>query len=362
MSRSQVFAVNWIRTRVRRLGPFAAAVFVSAGLLPLQPAQAALLSESEARASLTKINEAASTLRVSGSYVLQRPDGMVLAEFHQDKTADGMVVRLETPGPAATEIIRKSGEVWSYILPQREVSVIRHQIMRPSFPQLYLGSVEAVLATYRVTESDGGKVAGHPTRLIKLQPKSAGSRWMVRCWIHRDTRLLMKQQLVGSGGEILEEQAFTELHQGLEAKPSVRARLAQSGEWKTVPPMMNWQPVPAELQAAWPVSGFRLVGLLDSGLTDESRKSLGVSGPVRQLFLSDGLVSISLFLEPSTDKPTAVAHSRKGALSLAATIVPEWQVTVMGEIPEAIAVDFLKRLDLGRLLTGLPPLQATPGR
>lgn len=331
-------------------------------VLGLSPVSAAPLSDEAAKKRLLSVNQAAATLVVRGSYVLQRPDGMVMAEFHQAHTPDGMVVRLETPGPAATEIIRKAGEVWSYTLPQREVSVIRHQIMRPSFPQLFLGSVDAVLATYRVTEGEGGKIAGHPTRLLKLQPKASGSRWQIRCWVHRDTKLLLKQQLLGAGGEVLEEQAFTDLHIGSDARPSVQSSLAQKGEWKTVPPMMSWQPVPATLEPQWPIAGFQLVGLLDSGLTPESRKALGVTGPVRQLFLSDGLVSLSLFLEPSAAEPAVVAHSRKGALSLAATIVPDWQVTVMGEIPESIAVDFLSRLDLGQLVRSLPPLKSLPSR
>jgi sigma-E factor negative regulatory protein RseB len=80
----------------------------------------------------------------------------------------------------------------------------------------------------------------------------------------------------------------------------------------------------------------------------------GTSSPVSHLVFSDGLASVSVFIEtPAPGAAPVTGSGRSGVASAFSTIVQGHQVTVVGEVPP----DTLKYI-----ATGLTPTAADPGR
>jgi sigma-E factor negative regulatory protein RseB len=74
-------------------------------------------------------------------------------------------------------------------------------------------------------------------------------------------------------------------------------------------------------------------------ILDARRMLPGKRAPVRQMVYSDGLAAVSVFIEPlaEVDKPMQ-GLSAQGAINIYVKPVAEYQVTVLGEVPAATAV------------------------
>jgi sigma-E factor negative regulatory protein RseB len=145
--------------------------------------------------------------------------------------------------------------------------------------------------------------------------------------------LLLKANLVGERGETLESFAFTEvkiggpLDQGA-LKPrfdNERVRVQQVRMTELKADDMGWT-----FRTQLP--GFRKVAAMKRQTAPENPESLHV-------VFSDGLASISVFIEPggSAGEAEAEAVSKVGPVNIYRRQVGEHRVVVMGEVP-ALAV------------------------
>ena len=150
----------------------------------------------------------------------------------------------------------------------------------------------ALSTTFRVVGED--RVGGRPVQVVVFEPKD-GLRYGHRFWSDGATGLLLKARVLNERGEPIEQFAFTDLT--INAKID-RAMVEPS--WPVVPP--DWQVLEergrrrrCSQDTGWTVArmppGF-------AKIMEGFRKLRGRRERVAHLVYSDGLVSVSVFVEP----------------------------------------------------------------
>ena len=198
------------------------------------------------------------------------------------------------------------------------------------FPALPASAEPRALENYELQALESDRVAGHTADVLMLKPRDA-HRYAQRLWADHQTGLLLRNDVLAPGGEVLESSAFTDLQIG--GKPSAEAVLGpmkRLAGYRVLRPRTERAHVETEgWQLVRPVPGFGLVSCTKRPLADA-----GV--PVLQSVFSDGLTHVSVFIE----RYDAQRHKQPLATGLGATHTlmnrhGDWWFTVVGEVPMA---------------------------
>ena len=187
---------------------------------------------------------------------------------------------------------------------------------------------------YDLGDAEPAMVQGRPTRLVSIRPRDS-YRYGYRLWIDEKTNMPVQTQLFAGDGTIIEQNTFASL--SLPARieePLLRSQLPTDGyRWlRREPPQFKpGEKVSWAAQALPP--GFRRTGV---GGGEVSNK------PVSHLLFSDGLVTVSVFIE-SAETPPALSRNgtpRKadgpaqlGAAAAFTAHIDGYRVTAVGEVP-----------------------------
>ncbi|SFM09106.1 MucB/RseB C-terminal domain-containing protein [Variovorax sp. OV329] len=243
-------------------------------------------------------------------------------------------------GPPRTTF-RRNEQVLTFLPDQR---VIKSEKRENSelFPNL-LGVPDSAIADFYTVKVVGkGRVAGFDTDVIQLMPRDQ-LRFGYRVWTEKRTGLLTKLQTVDSDGKVVEQSAFSELQ--LDAPVKVQALSQMMGS--TAGYRMEKSQVERTTAQAegWalknPVPGFKPMSC--------NRRAIAGSERTLQWTFSDGLATVSLFLEPFDAKRDA----QEGTMALGATYTltrriadpaGDWWLTAVGEVPARTLEAFAQNL------------------
>ncbi len=166
------------------------------------------------------------------------------------------------------------------------------------------------------------RTAGRLTQMISVTPKDK-FRYGYRLWLDQETGLLLKSDLLGVDGEILEQVMFTSLELlapeiSAELIPKEDAHKHQTTQSTNQTGTLHW--IAENLPA-----GFEML----------KSQPVEQHGATEHMVYSDGLASVSVFVERT--KPggqSFVGLSRMGAVNAFGSVAGNYQVTVVGEVPE----------------------------
>lgn len=307
---------------------------------PAAPAANAPQLPQPGLALIDQLNQAAQRLSFTGTYIHQQTSGVqgvYMAKIHQQVQPAGPVIRIESLDGDPREVVRQPKELRAYLPAAKTIKVQTGTPVRADFPMLSLQSAQQLSRYYRVSVSQGTRVAGYDTELVTLEPLD-DKRWPVRCWVQRHERLMLKLQQLSHSGEVLEEQVFSELRVGHRAAPNVVSKYANETGWKTQVASVERMDSPKPL--ALPVAGFEVIAQM-------RHKPDGM----RQIVVSDGLANASVFIERRKGSAEDLNTRQRGALSMASHQHGEWLVTVMGELPPVTVVTLAKAFPLSTVTT-----------
>ncbi len=240
--------------------------------------------------------------------------------------------RIESLDGPRREIVRRDDQMQCYF-PDAKMIRIDRRVTARFFPSLVTGPLDAIAENYRLALGKVERVLGQDCQWIHLDPKDA-LRYAQRLCAEVGSGLLLRAKTLGARHHVLELYAFTNLRVGREVSRSeVKSTfLAQSKGWRRdVQPPEEPRPASTGWSVASPPSGFRLVGEMQRMLPNRSQ-------PVTQLVLSDGLATMSVFVEPASGEArTTESTSEDGALSVFRRPMGDHLVTVLGEVPPAAA-------------------------
>ena len=249
--------------------------------------------------------------------------------------------RVEDDGRAHEQILTLNGPVRSLVRDQDQVTCelpdslpisVRRSGLAGDILRSRLIDPEAISPHYLVHPLGSARVAGRPTQVVGIIPRD-DLRYGYRFYLDEESGLPLKSDLMGEDPEPLEQIMFTSLNLlpggTLIASASAEAPVPAAPE--SAPDAgtsgLGTQP------RAWPGSPWHFDRLPDGFQVVMNDRWLDASGSmVEHLVVSDGLASVSIYVEGDAEEGLAGA-TRMGAIHALGRRVAGHQVTVVGEVP-----------------------------
>jgi len=194
-------------------------------------------------------------------------------------------------------------------------------------------------ANYRLQMLGEEHVAGQATEVIAIR-STDNYRYGYRLWLDRQSAMALKYELIGADGTALEQTLFTEIEFSdriarSEVQPTVamdnfiwqRSGGSSSGDAAEPASAVAGSATPGAWHATEMPAGFALV-------TTEIRSGDGGDAQLEHLVYSDGLASVSVFIEAEVNEAERQpGRSEMGAMNAYTTMVDGFLVTAVGAVP-----------------------------
>lgn len=305
--------------------------FEAAGPAPSHIAQPAAAESKHINDWLMRIHEASRKLSYVGTFVVQSGGAMSSAKIWRVCEGGQQLERVETLTGAPRSIFRHNDQVVTF-LPDHKVVRSEKRESLGIFPELLQSTDSRIADFYRVRPEGVERVAGLEADIVVLVPKDK-LRFGYRVWTEQKKGLVVKLQTLDTDGKVLEQAAFSELQLDAPVKKDKLVQMmAKVDGYRVEKPVLVKTTASDE---GWvmkaPVAGFKSM----SCYKRPARATNAAIGeePLQWIF-SDGLASVSIFVEPFDRQ----RHDKESSLSLGATQtmtkkVEAYWVTVMGEVP-----------------------------
>lgn len=282
---------------------------------------------SEVSDFLKKMTDADRQLNYQGVLVLRKANNLVAMRVKHGVDDRGIWESMMSLNGEARRVVRLNNKITS-VYPERQLLTITHnadkQTLHPALP----ANFQKLEAYYTIRRLKNDRVADHEAAVLDVMPND-GFRYGYRYWLDAKTGVLLRCDLLNEKRHVLEQMMFTMLEYLPAAPTSAFAVIDREGfEEKRLDSVH-----PVQKNPAWQVNN-----LPDGFMLTQSRARQTVKGEVLHLAYSDGLASVSVFVEPVG----AVHQKREGASMMGAlnayrSHINQHFVTVIGEVP-AMAV------------------------
>ena len=286
----------------------------------------------DAIAWLQRAAQAARQASYEGTYVHTNGDRTSTMRITHVNSAGEEHERIEPLDAATHEIVRRNDEMFCRF-PDAKTVRLDPRITARFFPAILAQPADALAASYEAKLGKTERVLGHECQWIRLEPRDA-LRYAQRICSEVATGLILRAKTLNESGQVIEQYTFTDLKLGPQvARTDLKSIFrARNKQW-----VSDGQPRDevASAQTGWMLSrvpaGFQKV-------TELKRTLPGRAQPVSQLVFTDGLASLSVFVEPnSTPARSAEASSEDGTTTFFVRPLGDQLVTVLGEVPLATA-------------------------
>lgn len=234
--------------------------------------------------------------------------------------------RLQVLDGRRREYVRRDNEI-QCLYPDLRLVRFERRYGQDQFPALGGGTPAEILAWYRLAVRGLERVADTDCRVLTLEPKD---NLRYGHWLCVDTRtsLLLKSRTLGERLRPLEQMAFVDLRIGGRPDPAA-LRPSWSTEGWTVERV---EPTPVDLAASgWqitPPAGFRLQRAVTRSLVRDRPGQ-----PTLHVVYSDGVATLSVFIDAGVDTAPDEQVRRQGSTSGFMRRIGDAMVTVIGEVP-----------------------------
>ena len=290
----------------------------------------------DAQGWLTRMSHAVEELSYQGTFVhMQGGDAETLhiTQLNDDGRISERMLALDG---VAREIILNGDEVQCILPDRRAVLLEQSSDVSPLVSALPTYSDE-LRRHYEFTLHETARVVERQTQIVSIKPKD-GFRYGYMLWLDQDTAMPLKSQLIDEQGNVLEQILFTRLEiSDSIPRSAVEPTINTEGFTMFRPPdAVSQTEETRRLRASRLPGGFALSAATHGPIA-------GSPYPVDHLVYSDGLATVSVFIEdPKSTPEVAEGHSRFGSANAFSLTLDGRQVTAVGEVPrqtvESIAI------------------------
>jgi sigma-E factor negative regulatory protein RseB len=322
------------------------------GLLLLSLGTVALADEPAAW--LQRMNEALTRNNYDGEFQHWQRGGKVenLRIIHRVKNGEVME-RLVSLDGSGREFIRTGTELTCY-LPDRRVVLVERRASDGPF-LAGLPSFDAnTAAFYDISEVKRTRINRRSTRVIAVNPKDE-FRYGYKLWIDESTAMPIRTQLCDPQGRVIEQVSFSslKLSSDISDKAFIPEVSTEGFRWLRNDAVRPTESTPTLWSALRLPPGFRMT-------VRAAQTMPGSRDPVEHLVFTDGLASVSVFVErrvPSNGvrrQAPAAGAARLGSSSTFSTVIDDHKITAVGEVPPRTVESIATSLKADRL-TLQPP-------
>lgn len=276
---------------------------------------------------LQKMAAAARELSYTGTYSYSRGEFSETTRVIHHGDPGGGVGRFETLNGRPREILRVGQDVTWYIPDSRVVRTER-QSFRRFFPELLNPErVRTLSQFYEISRGASDRVAGLDCTNVLLTPKD-NFRYSQSICIEPRSLLPLRSSTLNERQERLESFAFTQVEVPARVEAAdLRAKARDTSGWTQETAAQGTDPASSSWYFRELPAGFAVVS--------ETQRTLpGRSAPVTHKLLSDGLVWVSVFIEPLGNlSGMGRGLSQQGGAGVYTRPVGNHHVTVVGLVP-----------------------------
>jgi len=200
---------------------------------------------------------------------------------------------------------------------------------RAGFPLISPRHIDRLVVCYDIALDGRDRVAGRETQRLVVRPKDR-FRYGYRFWLDGETGLLLKTVLLNRKGNFSEQFMFATLRFLARVPPEMLEPEVQGKEF------VFFRDRPDEGDDPHGAGRWRASRLpFGFELSAHRRYSVANShGDMEQLVYSDGLSSVSVFVEPLEDGQEPLqGNSSLGMVNAYGTVHDRFQVIALGEVP-----------------------------
>ncbi|PHR82237.1 MAG: transcriptional regulator [Colwellia sp.] len=225
------------------------------------------------------------------------------------------------------DILRIDNTV-SYIEPEYAPYSITSSHISGPIPAVFGQDISVLENNYHFVSVGRSRVLGRIAQLIRIVPKGT-HRFGYWVWLDQQSGLLLKLAIITRKGQLLEQTQFTHL----EITDDLSEHLKQL-QLTDLPKVIDITAKQEETELAWQVSwlpdGFKQI--------KSNRHRINTSKQAVEFMLfNDGLVDVSVYVNPSKDKQRVIEFAYDGATLVLNQIINNVEVSVVGKIPAATA-------------------------
>lgn len=180
---------------------------------------------------------------------------------------------------------------------------------------------------YTIRPDGSDRVAGYDADIIDVLPRDA-FRYGYRLWLEKGTRLLLRSIVTNHKKMPIEQFMFVSLEIG--KTPADTDLVPRQRE------LLTTTSAPAdEIKERGP-PGWTVINAPAGFTLRSARRSANAVAGAEHLVYSDGLASVSVYVEPAQakiDLPTTLAS--RGTLNIYSFSKDSWRFTVLGDVPAA---------------------------
>ncbi len=310
----------------------------------------AAVSAADGQRMLTRIQQAPSQRSFQGTFIVSAGGSMSSARMTHYQAGKSQYELIESLNGQARKVFRHDDLIQT-VWPQQKVALVEKRDKFGSFPSLIPSGAPKLLEFYEVRMSGVDRIAGRTTDVLSVTPRDA-LRFAVRLWSDQETGLLLREDVIGSGGQVLESSSFSDIVIGVQAQPeSFLLAMKKLDGFRIMRPTFSATELAAEgWQQRDVVPGFRPVSCIRRPLIGASDADAATNPPqVLQTIFTDGLTYVSVFIEPYQ----AERHPHPVLTSIGATHTlmskhADWWITVVGDVPADTLRAFANSLERRR--------------
>jgi sigma-E factor negative regulatory protein RseB len=288
---------------------------------------------------LTRMHDASRERAYTGTLVVSAGSTMSSSRIWHVCDGKQQMERVDTLTGEPRTTVRRNNEVITFA-PESRLAWVEKRESLGLFPELLRMPSNQIANHYGARQRPAERIAGHLADVVDIAPKDEW-RFGYRIWSEKKTGLVVKMQTLGEQGAVLEQVAFTELQLDAPVRMDKLEKLMRDTRGyevyrpvlrKTTPQAQGWR-----LKETVP--GF-------ASMSCHTREAeAGTPAPMQWVF-SDGLASVSLFVEPYD----AARHQQEATAVMGATHsltqrVGDYWLTAMGEVPPVTLRRFAAALE-----------------
>jgi sigma-E factor negative regulatory protein RseB len=264
-----------------------------------------------------------------GTFVYEMGEHMEAMRITHAIREDGEYERLLTLTGHPREVIRSPKGV-TCILPKRKEVMMDYGLPRAPVPEAFSNNLDKIQQHYLLAILGEDRVSGYASRVIGVTPLDK-YRYGYKLWMTESDKLPVRLELLRPDGTVLEKMMFTDLTV-VDDFPEDWLKAELKGrhydrKGKSAADMPVAEETATRWEVTWLPDGFER--------THHNMNAMpGKGAPVEHLVYSDGLATVSVYVEGlDADKPRLHGLKTMGATHAMGKQIDSYQITVVGEVP-----------------------------
>jgi sigma-E factor negative regulatory protein RseB len=281
----------------------------------------------EARDWLERMNRAVEELNYSGTFVHvlgTTPETLQIVHRNADGESGERILSLDGAG---REIVRQGDRVQGILPDQRVVLLESRRDVSPLVSRLPSSSDE-LEAHYEIQLGGTGRVADRSVQVLEIKPRDE-FRYGYMLWLDEVTAMPLRSHLVDERGQVVEQIVFTKIDVPADIPAEALEPTIDTTGFTTLR-----APSPAPGAAAhitW--RAVAVPGGFTLSVATQSQMA-GSDTPVEHIVYSDGLATVSVFIEArETKADVGEGASNVGSTNAFSVTLRGRKITAIGEVP-----------------------------